>query len=109
DRRRANEWMDRTRQVGRELGVRVTMPPNFGVAEAGVARGQPAPRACGKPPVKCWFLWQRAYVTHEGAVVPCCLAGIPHFGNMMDEGFWAVWNGETYQTYRRHVFTERPY
>ena len=23
--------------------------------------------------------------------------------------FWAIWNGETYQTYRRHVFTDQPY
>ena len=118
----ANEWMDRTREVADALGVRLNMPPNFvdtrdrpepaaKPATETPAEGspQPKPRPCGKPPVKCWFLWQRAYVTHEGNIVPCCLAGIPHFGNMMDAGFRAVWNNDTYQTYRSKVFTDEPY
>ncbi|MBK8977506.1 MAG: SPASM domain-containing protein [Planctomycetes bacterium] len=115
----ANEWMDRTREVAAALGVRVNMPPNFvdtssrasppvdTSASADAAR--PQPRPCGKPPIKCWFLWKRAYITHEGNVVPCCLAGIPHFGNMLDAGFFAVWNNETYRTYRSKVFTDEPH
>lgn len=112
----ANEWMDRTRQVADELGVKLNMPPNFTTADdAGSAKpaaaepGAPKARPCGPPPVKCWFLWKRCYVTHDGRIVPCCLAGIPDFGSMMDKGFWAIWNGETYQTYRKHVFTAEPY
>lgn len=116
----ANEWMDHTRYAAEKLGVRVTMPPNFAttdaprprpaaVTEAGEAPPKPKARPCGPPPVKCWFLWKRCYITHDGRVVPCCLAGIPDFGNMMDEGFWAIWNGETYQTYRRKVFTDEPH
>ena len=116
----ANEWIGRTQEVADSLGVKLNMPPKFAdvgedpapaaaAPQPDASPGQPKPRPCGKPPVKCWFLWQRAYVTHEGNIVPCCLAGIPHFGNMMDAGFRAVWNNETYRTYRSKVFTEEPY
>ncbi|MFO1052456.1 MAG: radical SAM protein [Planctomycetota bacterium] len=116
----ANEWMDRTRATAKALGVAINMPPNFTLAEAPAivatptpaasdAPKQPQKRPCGPPPIKCWFLWKRCYISHEGAVIPCCLAGIPSFGNMMAQGFWPVWNGPTYQTYRRKVFTSDPH
>ena len=115
DPKRANEWIERTRQTANDLGIAVTLPPLFSTGEPAAAPApadaepKASPRPCGPPPVKCWFLWKRAYVTHEGAVVPCCLAGIPHMGNMMDAGFRAVWNNEEYQNYRKHVFTDSPY
>ncbi|MCA8944080.1 MAG: SPASM domain-containing protein, partial [Planctomycetes bacterium] len=116
----ANEHMDRTREVAAALGVDLKMPPNFvldagpatATATAGPADSAPAKpkaRPCGPPPIKCWFLWKRVYIGVNGEVVPCCLAGIPHFGSMMDQGFWETWNGEEYQTYRKHVFTDSPY
>lgn len=124
----ANEWQDRTREVAKELGVRISIPPNFqdleapsevprdvpaaaspdattGVPEAAPARKQ---RPCGPPPVKCWFLWQRVYIAPFGLVVPCCLAGIPAFGDLKKESFYDIWNGETYRAYREHVFTANP-
>ena len=55
------------------------------------------------------FLWKRVYIGVNGEVIPCCLAGVPAFGNMMDDGFQAVWNSETYRTYRRHVYTKSPH
>jgi MoaA/NifB/PqqE/SkfB family radical SAM enzyme len=116
----ANEWQDRTREVAKALGVQISMPPNFadvaepaavpataGATPATVA-APAAPRPCGPPPIKCWFLWQRVYFTPFGDVVPCCLAGMPHFGHMRDKSFWDVWNGQTYRDYRKHVFTDRP-
>jgi MoaA/NifB/PqqE/SkfB family radical SAM enzyme len=131
----ANEWQDRTREVAKALGIELTMPPNFGdtqspampaepatpadpaQAPAAEQPAAPAPKAapakrverpCIPPPVKCWFLWRRVYFTPFGDVVPCCLAGMPHFGQIRDHTFWEVWNSPTYQDYRRHVFTERP-
>lgn len=113
----ANEWQDRTREVARALGVKISIPPNFTdvqpPAEAALtpAGGAPATapaRPCGPPPIKCWFLWQRVYIAPFGDVVPCCLAGMPAFGNMQKTSFFDIWNGETYRNYRQHVFTERP-
>jgi MoaA/NifB/PqqE/SkfB family radical SAM enzyme len=118
----ANEWQDRTREVARALGVQISIPPNFAVvdppteappptvaaASAPSPKPGPAARPCGPPPVKCWFLWQRVYIAPFGDVVPCCLAGMPAFGNMAKQSFFGVWNGDTYRNYRKHVFTERP-
>lgn len=115
----SNEHLRAVREIADRLKVNVTMPPLFantnGVSSAppsGDAEPMPTPRQVdgpGMPTVKCMFLWKRVYIGVNGEVVPCCLAGVPHFGNMMDEGFRAVWNGETYQTYRRHVYTESPH
>jgi radical SAM protein with 4Fe4S-binding SPASM domain len=123
----ANEHMDATRQAAAELGVSIAIPDNFNLdLDEGVDRGMPSenvdgasstaptsesnpPRSQGKPPVKCWFLWDRVYIGTEGEVVPCCVAGMPFFGNMMQQSFREIWNGETYQTYREHVFTENPH
>jgi radical SAM protein with 4Fe4S-binding SPASM domain len=121
----ANEHMDATRQAAAELGVSIALPENFHLdpeeareSQADVPPVAPdeAPvetpktrRAPGKPPVKCWFLWDRVYIGTEGEVVPCCVAGMPFFGNMMQQSFREIWNGETYQTYREHVFTETPH
>jgi MoaA/NifB/PqqE/SkfB family radical SAM enzyme len=109
----ANEHIARTREVADALGVRVHMPPLFRTEAEPPTRpaeaGQPAARPCGPPPIKCWFLWKRVYIGVNGEVVPCCLAGIPHFGSMMDTPFPDIWNGETYRTYRAHVYTDKPY
>jgi hypothetical protein len=52
---------------------------------------------------------KRVYIGVNGEVVPCCLAGVPVFDNMMEHGFAAGWNGETYRTCRRHVYTGKPH
>jgi MoaA/NifB/PqqE/SkfB family radical SAM enzyme len=115
----ANEWQDRTREVAKDLGVAITIPPNFqdvappserpaaAPVAAPVTVAKPA-RPCGPPPIKCWFLWQRVYITPSGEVVPCCLAGMPNFGSMRQQPFYDVWNGPTYRDYRKHVFTDKP-
>lgn len=122
----ANEWQDRTREVARELGVTIAIPPNFtdvgtrrpepsvpaapAASPAGATESGPAPqqRPCGPPPIKCWFLWQRVYIAPFGDVVPCCLAGMNAFGNLQKESFFDIWNGNTYQSYRKHVYTDKP-
>jgi MoaA/NifB/PqqE/SkfB family radical SAM enzyme len=123
----ANEHMRRTREVAQALGVKINIPPDFATgagdpepepAATDTERSEPTPaaaeladpraRPCGPPPLKCWFLWKRVYLTPFGDVVPCCLASMPHFGTMRDKPFWDVWNNDTYQDYRRHVYTDSP-
>jgi MoaA/NifB/PqqE/SkfB family radical SAM enzyme len=124
----ANEWQDRTREVAKALGVKIAIPPNFSDLQpppegpsaaaaapasaaapaADAAPAKPPARPCGPPPIKCWFLWQRVYIAPFGDIVPCCLAGMPAFGNMQQTPFFDIWNGDTYRQYRQHVFTSRP-
>ncbi|MFK7739249.1 MAG: radical SAM/SPASM domain-containing protein [Planctomycetota bacterium] len=123
----ANEWQDRTREVAAELGVTIRIPPNYadvtepapvrepvGVPAGGEGEGgdattsEAARRPCGPPPVKCWFLWRRVYIAPYGDVVPCCLAGMPAFGDLKKQSFYDVWNGPTYQKTRKQVFTDNP-
>ncbi len=120
----ANEWQARTREVANALGVKISIPPDFAdlrdpelpgtavvapvAAAAAPAPRKAQPRPCGPPPIKCWFLWQRVYISPIGDVVPCCVAGMPNFGQMRDTPFWDIWNGPTYQDYRRQVFTSAP-
>ncbi len=75
----------------------------------GLADSPSGARPCGPPPIKCWFLWKRVYVSPFGEIVPCCLAGVPNFGSMMDTPFRDIWNGPTYRTYREKVFTDDPF
>lgn len=118
-----NEWQDRTREVAEALGVNIKIPPNFAdvasepeTAPPAAARDEsvaaapkePAARPCIMPTYRCWFLWRRVYFTPHGDVVPCCVAGMPSFGNLMKEPFADIWNGTTYRNYRDKVFTERP-
>lgn len=105
----ANEWMAATRERAAQRGVRVQLPPDFVVGAFRGEPGRPAGRPCGPPPVKCWFLWQRVYIGPDGEVVPCCLAGIPHFGTLLDRPFRDIWNGDAYRTWRAHVFTAEPH
>jgi radical SAM protein with 4Fe4S-binding SPASM domain len=119
----SNRYLCEVRATADRLGVPITIPPLFkmngkngsssgGSPDDAVVAKKPTPRNAdgpGMPTVKCMFLWNRVYISVNGDVVPCCLAGVPVFGNMMDAGFAEVWNSETYQTYRRHVYTESPH
>lgn len=127
-----NHWQDRIRETAAALGVTVTVPPNFtdtrsptqspGASTALLAAEPAAPAAApraappvavaeppGRMPAKCcWFLWQRIYIAPHGDVVPCCVAGMPSFGNLMHTPAAEVWNSPVYQQYRSRVFTPHP-
>lgn len=118
-----NHWQDRTREVAEQLGVNIKIPPNFvaveapsvvapeqptTVAAAAAPTSAPAARPCTMPSYRCWFLWQRIYVAPNGDVVPCCVAGMPSFGNLMQTPIAELWNSPTYQDYRSKVFTPKP-
>jgi len=91
-------------------GGRADASPSGAASTTTAADAPPRPRKSpGKPPIKCWFLWDRVYIGTEGEVVPCCVAGMPFFGNMMQTPFRDIWNGDTYAKYREHVFTENPF
>jgi len=58
-------------------------------------------------PGECYEPWMTFMVSQNGAVTTCCRAK-EVMGNLLEQSFDEVWNGEKYRTYRRSVNTFRP-
>ena len=50
----------------------------------------------------CWKLWHACVITWDGLVVPCCFdKDAKHrLGDLRQQSFRALWQGEAYQTFR---------
>lgn len=57
----------------------------------------------------CWKLWHGSVITWDGLVVPCCFDkdGEHRLGNLKENSFREVWQGEAYQQFRQQLFTGR--
>jgi radical SAM protein with 4Fe4S-binding SPASM domain len=62
-----------------------------------------------KLPNRCWRLWSACVVTWDGMIVPCCFdKDADHrFGNLNDNTFNEIWKNESFNHFRRKVFTNR--
>ncbi|MCL5257056.1 MAG: radical SAM protein [Chloroflexi bacterium] len=92
-------------------------------AEAGVIAGEkrlnlilPALRdhAAAEPghrPPLCRWPWESIYITYDGAVMPCCMLSTPdraNFGNVLEKGGSAIWNGPGYASFRLALASTSP-
>ena len=66
----------------------------------------PVPGLEGMP--WCEFLWRKTYVAIGGDVRPCCVFGSPVVGNLLQDSFEAVWNGEAYRQMRQRLVRGDP-
>jgi radical SAM protein with 4Fe4S-binding SPASM domain len=57
----------------------------------------------------CWKMWHSAVITWDGNVVPCCFdKDAQHkMGNIHQQHFEQIWNGETYSHFRKQLFKGR--
>jgi len=57
----------------------------------------------------CWRMWHSCVVTWDGKVVPCCFDKDAHFvlGDLKQQPFEKVWNGEAYRRFRQSLFSSR--
>jgi len=57
----------------------------------------------------CLRMWTTAIVTVDGDVVPCCYDkfGGHAMGNINDQSFSEIWNGEKYKSFRESVIRSR--
>lgn len=77
-------------EAGRQLGVETT----FWFIDEKYEAGNPA-KICPWP-------FERAYVSSDMRVVPCCMVANPEISDFGDaRDFTAVWNGETMREFRR--------
>jgi radical SAM protein with 4Fe4S-binding SPASM domain len=58
--------------------------------------------------IYCNFLHRRVYVTHNGAVWPCCLPSVPELGNIHDDSLRDIWNGKRYNEFRQRFYSANP-
>lgn len=58
---------------------------------------------------KCWKMWHSCVMTWDGNIVPCCFDKDAKYtmGNIQEQSFSEIWNGEKYQDFRSRLFTNR--
>ena len=57
---------------------------------------------------QCPWPWTSAYIAANGDVVPCCIVAdsdIACMGNLFEEDFRSIWNGEAYRKLRKRIRT----
>lgn len=65
------------------------------------------PQLIQPPPGHCYEPWQRMPIGSDGTVCPCCRSSMI-MGNLYDESFLDVWNGDMYVYLRQTVNTPYP-
>jgi len=58
---------------------------------------------------KCWKLWHSCVITWDGRVLPCCFDkdGLFSMGNILQDNFDKIWQGETYKHFRKAILKSR--
>jgi radical SAM protein with 4Fe4S-binding SPASM domain len=54
-------------------------------------------------------MWHSCVITWDGNIVPCCFDKDAKYtmGNINEQSFREIWNGERYQEFRSRLFTGR--
>ncbi len=57
----------------------------------------------------CWKLWHACVITWDGMVVPCCFDkdATHRLGDLRNTSFRALWQGSTYQAFRKAILKGR--
>ncbi|MFL5385024.1 MAG: radical SAM/SPASM domain-containing protein [Longimicrobiaceae bacterium] len=102
----AAEWraaMAAARAAAERRGVRLFVRGPSAPPPLVQLRPQAAPPP--KRTDRCLAPWRTAVVTLDGEVMPCCNIHHPDhgMGNVLAEGFGAVWNGARYRAFRRLI------
>ena len=52
---------------------------------------------------RCWRLWRSTVINWDGGTAPCCYLtnAADDFGNISNQSFMSVWNGESYKSARQ--------
>jgi MoaA/NifB/PqqE/SkfB family radical SAM enzyme len=62
-------------------------------------------------PERCDWPWRGAYFSYDGYAMPCCMISTPdrmQLGQSPATPAAVVWNGESYETFRRQLASETP-
>jgi radical SAM protein with 4Fe4S-binding SPASM domain len=104
-RKEANESFAGARSVARELGVNVTMPPDFELSK------EPNAEAIFNKP-GCRVPFESIFIVSDGRAIPCTWFPLKKMcaGDFKNQTFDEIWNGKIYTDLRRRFdgkeFTE---
>lgn len=101
----ANRLFAECRQLAAETGLDLILPPDYGGPSP---ERSPEPFPPGsKYPQKCYSPWDSIQLYVDGSVCPCC-SYYDHLGNLWQQSFEEIWNGEHARRVRRTVNSEHP-
>jgi len=95
-------------QRAAEIGVQTHFPTPFNAEFTNMNKEQ-KDTANEYRPRKCKFLWREAWVSYKGDVTPCCVPNRPIMGNLYEDTFEEIWNGEMYKEMRKRLNTDEPF
>jgi radical SAM protein with 4Fe4S-binding SPASM domain len=102
DRQRARRRFSEAQAVADQLGSELRLP-RLEAVDPTSSNGS-ATRGCEWP-------WTSAYVTHSGAVQPCCMvmgSDRVTLGSLPSQPFEEIWNGSAYEQFRGRLETDDP-
>lgn len=94
--------LEEARDHAREVGMPVNLDEIIGLLPFYEERYRPDFNPEKRTP-DCIYPWTQVYVTHDGQTTPCCALNMDegvNMGNVFEQGFEEVWNGETYRRMR---------
>ena len=98
---RIAQYFEEARQVAKDLGIGLRLPP---LRQTKYLPGTPGRQRCDWP-------WSGGYISYQGIAMPCCMIATPdraNFGNMVQQGVEAVWNGESANAFRQALDSDAP-
>jgi radical SAM protein with 4Fe4S-binding SPASM domain len=102
DHARAREMFEEAAAVAERLGCELRLPRLEEPEESGP---EPAPRR------GCDWPWRSTYVTHRGAVQPCCMvmgSDRIELGDVNETPFGEIWEGDAYGDFRARLESDDP-
>jgi radical SAM protein with 4Fe4S-binding SPASM domain len=98
---RIEHYFSQARAVAEELGVNLRLPRTR-------LRVHP-PATPGRQ--RCDWPWRGAYISYQGAAMPCCMISTPDrytLGHLGTQDFATLWNGVDYQQFRAQLDSDEP-
>jgi MoaA/NifB/PqqE/SkfB family radical SAM enzyme len=107
DKNRGIEYYEAAKRIAQSLNISIELfPPDQFQPREGPEYGGRASRPDGKTMVTkdCFFPWDRAVISAEGKILPCCAATKP-FGDLGADSFVEIWYGKAYVNLRSALLT----